>query len=157
MPFQPECVVLVNSREVRDILPKRLLRRNKNSAIFEFDIPRRTYLSLRDVEKELRQGSIIELWYGIGTAQQRIFYGYLPSVSSDRNLSSSRDIISLIAYDFIGQLQDSAIKVASKDAPKGTVFESSTGTGGSGGGESGGDPPPPPPGGGGGDGGIGHI
>ena len=133
LPEKPETRVLINRREIREAQVSSLWRKTNNAAILEFRIPRRTYLALRDLDKELRQGSIVELYAGIGSAQQRIFYGYLPSILADRNLSENDSIITITAYDFIGQLQDIQVTLDS-DTETGTEFVvSSTGTPGGGG------------------------
>src|SRR3990167_9742359 len=133
LPERPETRVLINRREIREAQVSSLWRKTNNAAILEFRIPRRTYLALRDLDKELRQGSIVELYAGIGSAQQRIFYGYLPSILADRNLSENDSVITITAYDFIGQLQDIQVTLDSdSDSPSGFVA-SSTGTPGGGG------------------------
>ena len=109
LPERPASIILINSREIKEATPLRLTRRINNAAILEFQIPRRTFLSLRDIQGELRQGSLVELYYGLGTAQQRVFYGYLPSVGSDRNLSEKESDIRMTAQDFIGQLADRTV------------------------------------------------
>ena len=98
----PESRILINSREIREATPIRLWRKNKQAALFEFRIPRKFFSHRQDVENEFRQGSQVELYYGLGTAQQRAFFGYLPSTLSDLNLSENDASITLNANDFIG-------------------------------------------------------
>ena len=111
LPEKPESVLLINDREIEEATPLSLWRKVNQAAILDFEIPRRTFLSLRDIEGEFRQGSIVQLFYGLGTGQQRIFYGYLPSIASDRNLSETDTTIRLTATDFIGQLEDRTIEL----------------------------------------------
>src|SRR3990167_2133972 len=115
-PEKAESVLLVNDREIEEATPRSLWRKNNQAAVLDFEIPRRTFLSLRDIEGEFRQGSIVQLFYGKGTGQQRIFYGYLPSVLSDRNLSETNTTVRLIATDFIGQLEDRAIELGTSSS-----------------------------------------
>lgn len=109
LPERSESVLLINKREIQEAQPIRLWRKRNSASLLDLVIPRRTYLSLRDIEGEFRQGSLVELYYGIGTGQQRIFLGYLPSVLSDRSLQESDARIHVTAYDFIGQLADRTI------------------------------------------------
>lgn len=102
----PESRILVNSREIREATPIRLWRKNKQAALLEFRIPRKFFAHRQDVEYEFRQGSQVELFYGLGTAQQRVFFGYLPSTLSDIALNENDSSIAIVANDFIGQLQD---------------------------------------------------
>jgi len=115
-PEKAESVLLVNDREIEEATPRSLWRKNNQAAVLDFEIPRRTFLSLRDIEGEFRQGSIVQLFYGKGTGQQRIFYGYLPSVLSDRNLSETNTTVRLIATDFIGQLEDRAVELGTSSS-----------------------------------------
>src|SRR3972149_11387697 len=98
-PEKAESVLLVNDREIEEATPRSLWRKNNQAAVLDFEIPRRTFLSLRDIEGEFRQGSIVQLFYGKGTGQQRIFYGYLPSILSDRNLSETDTTIQITATE----------------------------------------------------------
>src|SRR6267378_2114715 len=107
----PSTRILVNSREVQEANPITLKRRINNAAILDFEVPRKAYLSLTGIGIGFRQGDIVELWAGQGTAQQRIFYGYLPSVTSSQHLSEGDTILRFTAFDFIGQLQDCAVQL----------------------------------------------
>ena len=84
--------------------PTRLWRKNNQAAIMEFVVPTRIYYRNRDAQAALRQGSIIEMYYGLGTAQQRVFYGFLPAEGADREIEDS-DMVRFTAIDFVGQLQ----------------------------------------------------
>ena len=106
LPERAAAHILINSREIGDAQPIRLWRKRNQAALFEFSIPRKIRIRNRGLEYELRQGDLVELWYGLGTGQQRIFYGYLPSTLSDLSLSESDSLVRVVAYDFIGQLQD---------------------------------------------------
>src|SRR5438105_13148903 len=86
LPERPASVLLINSREIKEATPLRLTRRINNAAILEFQIPRRTFLSLRDIQGELRQGPLAELYHGLGTANQSQFYAYIPTIASSSNL-----------------------------------------------------------------------
>src|SRR3990167_9350153 len=110
-PEKAESVLLVNDREIEEATPRSLWRKNNQAAVLDFEIPRRTFLSLRDIEGEFRQGSIVQLFYGLGTGAQRVFYGYLPSILSDRNLSEIDTTIQITATDFIGQLEDKTVEL----------------------------------------------
>src|SRR3990170_3265711 len=111
LPEKPGSVLLINDREIKEATPVSLWRKANHAAVLDFEIPRRTFLSLRDVEGEFRQGSVVQLFYGLGTGQQRVFYGYLPSILSDRNLSETDTTIQITATDFIGQLEDKTIEL----------------------------------------------
>ena len=111
LPEKPGSVILINDREIKEATPVSLWRKANHAAVLDFEIPRRTFLSLRDIEGEFRQGSIVQLFYGLGTGQQRVFYGYLPSILSDRNLSETDTAIQITATDFIGQLEDKTIEL----------------------------------------------
>src|SRR3990172_929393 len=64
LPEKPGSVLLINDREIKEATPVSLWRKANHAAVLDFEIPRRTFLSLRDVEGEFRQGSVIQLFYG---------------------------------------------------------------------------------------------
>ena len=134
----PSASIVLNGRPVPEASPTKLWRKQNNAAILDFVIPRRTYLSLKDIEKEFRQGMRVELWLGDGAASQRVFYGYLPSVALSKSIDPEQSEIRLSAYDFVGQLQDTLIGLdASELGLSGVaVLGSGTGAPGSGGGSS---------------------
>src|SRR3989304_4249091 len=93
LPERAAAHILINSREIGDAQPIRLWRKRDQAALFEFSIPRKIRIRNRGLEYELRQGDLVELWYGLGTGQQRIFYGYLPSTLSDLSISESDSLV----------------------------------------------------------------
>jgi len=106
-----ESIILIDKREIPEASPISLRRKRDNAAILDFTIPARTLAGLRDVEKHFRQGSLVELYLGIGTGAQRVFYGLLPSLLSDRNLRESGNELQLTAHDFIGQLESRTLEL----------------------------------------------
>ncbi len=113
-PYGPVGTILVNHRPIPEATPTRLWRKQNNAAILDFKIPRVTYARLKDVEKEFRPGSLIEFYLGIGTGSQRVFYGYLPSVTSTKPLDPEDTDVTLTAYDFIGALTDVLINLSTE-------------------------------------------
>ena len=95
--------------------PERLTRRANRAAILRFSVPATVYYRNRDVREALRQGSIVEMWYGLGTAQQRVFYGLLPAEGAGRELRDA-DSVSFAATDFVGQLQNYTVTLADSTA-----------------------------------------
>lgn len=109
LPSQVQTNLLIDHKPIQEAIPDKLWRKKNQAATLDFSVPRETYLSKKDIEYEFRQGSIVELYLGEGSAGQRIFYGYLPPVTSDRDLSESHALVKLSALDFIGQLTDYSI------------------------------------------------
>ena len=103
--------VFVGSRAVPEAHPKRLWRKNNQAAVFDFMVPRHALLQSRDTYLTLRQGSLCEVWYGVGAASKRVFYGALPAQGADINLSENNRLITFTATDFIGQLESRLITI----------------------------------------------
>lgn len=106
LPEKTESVLLINGRPIKEASPESLWRKNNEAAILDFTVPQKTYRSLVGIGIGFRQGDIIELYVGLGTAQQRIFYGYLPATLSDHDLDESNSLLHITASDFIGQFAD---------------------------------------------------
>ena len=129
--------VLINGREITEATPVSLLRKANAAAVLTFRMPRKTYLSLHDVEREVRQGSIVQLYYGAGASGTRIFYGYIPSIAADKPISET-DEIRIVAYDFVGQLEDAIIELSTVADVSTVILPSGSGVAGSGGSSGGG-------------------
>lgn len=109
--------ILIQGREIPEATPTRLWRKNKQAATLNFKLPRRTYLSLMDQGLYFRQGETIELWYGYGTSQQRIFYGSLPSEGLERRIDNSARELEFTATDFLAQLRAHNLTLAQENYP----------------------------------------
>jgi len=115
-PDRMESRLLIERREVITAIPKHLWRKKNQAAVLDFSLPFKDVRTLAVEEGVLRQGAIVELYLGQGTAQQRAFYGYLPSVTSTRPIADSDTEIDFTALDFIGQLQDRYIRLGDSSA-----------------------------------------